>query len=72
MRNANTALEVAVPEISRTIRGQPIQLEQVVVNLLGNARDAIVERRAREGQAGLRGAIRLSLSDDGEHLVIEV
>ncbi|MGE0272304.1 MAG: ATP-binding protein [Alphaproteobacteria bacterium] len=73
MRNANVELEIVLPESSRTIRGQPIQLEQVVVNLLSNARDAIVERRARDGEAaGFRGAIRLSLSHDGERLVIEV
>lgn len=72
MRDASIALEVVVPKSSRAIRGQPIQLEQVVVNLLGNARDAIVERRARDDKAGFRGAIRLSLSDDGERLAIEI
>lgn len=72
MRNADVALKVDVPDACRPIRGQPIQLEQVIVNLLGNARDAIVERRAREGQAAPRGAIRLSLREDGENLSIEV
>ena len=71
MRNSAVQLEVAVPETSRTVRGQPIQLEQVVINLLANARDAIVERRAKDGQAP-RGVIRLSLRDEGEQLVIEV
>lgn len=72
MRNAGVEVEVALPEASRSVRGQPVQLEQVVMNLLGNARDAIVERRARDRQAALRGAIRLSLRDDGDHLLIEV
>ena len=72
MRNAAVELEVAVPETSRNVRGQPVQLEQVVMNLLGNARDAIVERRARDGQAAPHGSIRLSLRDDRDHLLIEV
>lgn len=72
MRDAQVALEVAVPETSRPVRGQPIQLEQVVVNLLGNARDAIVERRERDGGAAPPGAIRLGLRDDGQNLVLEV
>lgn len=71
MRNADVVLEVDVPDACRPIRGHPIQLEQVVVNLLSNARDAIVERRAREGEAAPRGVIRLSLRDDDEHLTIE-
>lgn len=72
MRIADVAFELAVPETSRSIRGQPIQLEQVVVNLLSNARDAIIERRARDGDSAPRGAIRLSLRDDDGHLIIEV
>lgn len=72
MRNANVALELDVPDACRPIRGQPIQIEQVIVNLLGNARDAIVERHARDGGTAPRGVIRLSLRDDGEHLAIEV
>jgi len=46
-----------LPEGPAIVRGHPIRLEQVVLNLLSNARDAILARRQREGRPG--GAIRV-------------
>lgn len=64
MHNAEITLHIDVPETARSVRGRPVQLEQVVVNLLGNARDAIVERRTREEGTAPPGVISLSLRDD--------
>ncbi|MGE0256244.1 MAG: PAS-domain containing protein [Alphaproteobacteria bacterium] len=46
-----------LPEGPAIVRGHPIRLEQVVLNLLSNGRDAIMARRQREGRPG--GAIRV-------------
>ncbi|MCW2247578.1 PAS domain S-box-containing protein [Azospirillum fermentarium] len=53
--------------------GSALQLEQVMLNLLSNARDAIAERRAATGavQDGA-GAIALSIDEQGGHVRIRV
>ncbi len=47
--------------VSGAVRGRPFQLEQVVLNLLSNARDAILARRAAGGAAG---RILVTVRDD--------
>lgn len=54
------------------VRGRPLQLEQVLVNLLANARDAIRERRGRGESGAGRIEVALSLTEPGGALVIEV
>ncbi|MBP2227471.1 PAS domain S-box-containing protein [Azospirillum agricola] len=44
------------------VRGRPLQLEQVVLNLLANARDAVLARRAAGDEAA--GRIEVAVRDD--------
>ena len=52
-----------IPESAPNVMGHPIRLEQVLVNLLSNARDAIVEHRG-DGVDGYSGRIGVALADD--------
>ena len=56
------------PEI--TIEGYPGEFKQVIINLVSNARDAIVERRAGEPRQALDGLIEIALdhSDGVAHI----
>ncbi|HEX9007316.1 MAG TPA: HAMP domain-containing sensor histidine kinase, partial [Bacteroidota bacterium] len=55
------------------VNGYPNEFKQAVLNLVSNARDAILERRARESQPGTAdGAIILSVSNSGKQVVVEV
>ena len=59
-----------VPHATRAlVRGSPVQLEQVVINLLTNARDAIVERfdtaASSDGEPIGEVAVRLDIDDQG-------
>lgn len=57
------------------VRGRPLHLEQVVLNLLSNARDAIASRRAAGQRAGrievalredpARDSVTITVTDDG-------
>ncbi len=62
-----------IPEQAHAVMGHPIRLEQVLVNLLGNAHDAILENSA-EDAASPKGRIGVTLSDgDGrDRLIISV
>ncbi len=53
-------VEITLPEECRSVMGHRIQLEQVLLNLIGNARDAI--EATREG-SGNPGRIRLTVED---------
>ena len=52
-----------IPEEAHVVMGHPIRLEQVLVNLLSNARDAILEN-AQEEADGPKGQIAVALADD--------
>jgi histidine kinase len=58
----NIAVEWRLEENLPLIQGQPNRLEQVIINLFNNARDAIEERAARDnGAAEKRVTIRTAL-----------
>lgn len=65
----NIAIEAAVPEYCRQVRGHRIQLEQVILNILGNARDAILARSVEDGKGG---AIKTSIIEMAETIKIEI
>jgi C4-dicarboxylate-specific signal transduction histidine kinase len=54
-----------VPSSSRRIRGRPFEIEQVILNFITNARDAIIENTPPSDPAlpGPRGRIRVELID---------
>jgi PAS domain S-box-containing protein len=52
------------------VRGNPARLEQALLQLLANARDAVQERRQRE--PGAEARIALHLRREGSRIVIEV
>ncbi|MCW2243316.1 sensor histidine kinase [Azospirillum canadense] len=75
----NIAVDAEIETGETVVRGRPLQLEQVLVNLLSNAHDAIVERRAADGEGppaggrievrvrrgGSPGTALISVTDDG-------
>jgi len=65
--NLKTALDNNLPEI----RGNPYKLEQVIVNLLNNARDAVEERAKIENQ-DFRKKITLTTIQSKQKIIIEV
>ncbi|WP_221931073.1 ATP-binding protein [Telmatospirillum sp. J64-1] len=77
IRGEGVTLRISLPAEVAPVQGRPVQLEQVVVNLLTNALDALRERAAQEGRpASWQPAIvmtaelgpdmlRLGVSDNG-------
>ena len=63
-RRIHVSLEL--PTVWGVLAGDEGQLQQVVMNLLVNARDAVLERAADEG-AGSPPSIRVTLRDDALH-----
>ncbi len=68
----NVTVEVDADEDLGHVRGRPVQLEQVLVNLFSNARDAILAHKAGGGRIAVtarrddaRGVLRVTVEDDG-------
>lgn len=61
LRLSEIGLSTSIPAACRPVLGHPLRLEQVVINLLNNAKDATLERRDRDGRLG---TIELELVDD--------
>jgi len=70
------AVGVLLPEVPCAVRGRPVQLEQVVINLLSNAADAVQSARdngisPRPGRIMIEAAkidpdsLRITVTDDG-------
>lgn len=66
IRSAGIALTVSLPAAPLRVLGQTIPLEQAILNLLLNARDAIL------GQCRLDGAIRLAVTEEAEEVMLTV
>lgn len=56
-----------VQETTRRLHGDPTQFEQILVNLLINARDAIEDTQAAGGKAA--GQVRILVADDDDDFV---
>ncbi len=65
------SITAKLPETCRSVRGRPVRLEQVVLNLLNNARDAIVAQGQHEGR-GASGEIDVAVIDDGRANAIRI
>jgi PAS domain S-box-containing protein len=65
LRVADIGVTTRLPDRCRQVQGFPLRLEQVLLNLLNNARDAIVEHpRRNSGGDSLIGRITIEVSDD--------
>ena len=62
-RLENIEIVSDIPDHAHAVMGHPIRLEQVLVNLLGNAHDAILDNTADEGASPKR-RISVTLADN--------
>ncbi|HIL34530.1 MAG TPA: HAMP domain-containing protein [Nitrospiria bacterium] len=75
LRLREIIVEKDLPEVCRKVQGQAVQFEQVVLNLLGNAHDAIESNCQRPGEprriglkvedTGLEDKIKVLITDSG-------
>jgi len=68
----NIEVTFQAPAHCGRVYGEPSRFEQVIVNLLMNARDAIESRYGHDGEAG--GQVRISVSEDSSlrHVIVAV
>lgn len=73
LRNRGIKLTCVAPTYGRALKANPVSLQQVFLNLVVNARDAITEACRVRGEA-TRGEIRLTVLDDGisDRMAVEV
>ncbi len=64
LRNRGIALYCHAPSYCRPLRANPVSLQQVFLNLVVNARDAIADA-AKSRNEPTRGEIHISVYDDG-------
>lgn len=62
LRLSEIEMSTSIPATCRPVLGHPLRLEQVVINLLNNAKDAVLERRNRTPRS--QGKMELALLDD--------
>lgn len=72
-RSQGIALEVDLPGSLPAVSANPQSLEEVLLNLLSNARDALVDETVRRARTEARVVIRVRLIDQaGPHIQIDV
>ncbi len=71
LRNRGIALICEQPPYCRPLRANPVSLQQVFLNLVVNARDAITES-CRERSQAIKGTIHITVLDDGRSDIIYV
>jgi len=71
LATSGTKLTVALAEEKVHVNGRPVQLEQVILNLLSNARDAVESQKSSENNAAYEGEISIAaeIRDDREVVI---
>jgi len=65
-------IDISMPDTAMTLHADRGQIMQAVTNLLQNAADSILDRKAPDGQESPRGWIAITASKHGRDIVIEV
>lgn len=71
-RTVGVRLEQDLPATCRNVSGHPMQLEQVVLNLLTNARDAVLGESAASGAGAYVPRVRVSVVDDNRRRLVVI
>jgi len=72
LRLGGAELQLHIPDACRPIMGDPIQLEQVILNLISNARDAIENKMDTEKEGKVNERIAVNLIDDPSTSAIKI
>ncbi len=59
LRGDNIRVSATYPDAACPVLGRPVQLEQVIMNLLANAADSVRDKRRRPGSDGLQGRLEV-------------
>ncbi len=65
-KNGNVELRIKMPEINIRLQCYPVQIRQVIINLLNNSYDAIVEYKQRKKW------VEIAATETAEHIYITV